>query len=95
MIRKKAKATIQINNKRVKVTRWDFAPRAETGWHTHKMDYIVVPLTKGILNAELPDGSTVKNKLNVGASYARPSGVNHNVVNINEWPYSFIEIELK
>tara|TARA_B100000902_G_C26732459_1_gene632039 strand:+ start:270 stop:557 length:288 start_codon:yes stop_codon:yes gene_type:complete len=95
MAREKAKPTIQIEDKQVKVTRWDFPPGAETGWHTHKMNYIVVPLTEGILNAELPNGSTIANKLTVGASYARPAGVNHNIINGNNEPYSFIEIELK
>ena len=95
MTREKAKPTVQIDDTQVKVTRWDFPPGAETGWHTHEMDYIVVPLTEGILNAELPSGSTVENKLTVGASYARPAGVNHNIINVNNEPFSFIEIELK
>ncbi len=95
MTREKARPTVQIDDKQVKVTRWDFPPGAETGWHTHEMDYIVVPLTEGILNAELPSGSTVENKLTVGESYARSAGVNHNIINGNNEPFSFIEIELK
>ena len=95
MTRKKANSTVQIDDTKVKVTRWDFSPGAETGWHKHGMDYIVVPLTEGTLKAELPSGSTVKNKLAVGASYARPAGVNHNIINMNHEPFSFIEIELK
>ena len=43
MTRKKANPTVQIDDTQVKVTRWDFSPGAETGWHTHAMDYIVVP----------------------------------------------------
>ena len=95
MTREKAKPTVQIDDRQVKVTRWDFSSGAETGWHTHEMDYIVVPLTEGILNAELPSGSTVENKLTVGKSYARSAGVNHNIINVNDGPFSFIEIELK
>ena len=95
MTREQANPTVQIDNTQVKVTRWDFSPGAETGWHTHEMDYIVVPLTEGTLNAELPSGSTVGTKLTVGASYARPAGVNHNIINVNNEPFSFIEIELK
>ena len=68
MTREKAKPTIQIEDRQIKVTRWDFPPGAETGWHTHEMNYIVVPLTEGTLNAELQDGSTVENKLTIGAS---------------------------
>jgi hypothetical protein len=59
------------------------------------MDYIVVPLTDGALTAEIPDGSVVENKLTIGASYARLVGVEHNIINNSESPYSFIEIELK
>ena len=93
--RKKAKPTVQIDDGKVKVTRWDFSPGAETGWHRHEMDYVVVPLTDGTLTAEMPDGSVVENKLTVGASYVRPVGVEHNIINNNDGPYSFIEVELK
>ena len=94
-MREKAKPTVQIDDDKVKVTRWDFSPGAETGWHRHEMDYIVVPLTDGPLTAEIPDGSVVENKLTIGASYARLVGVEHNIINNSESPDSFIEIELK
>ena len=41
------------------------------------------------------DGSIVENILTVGASYVRPVGVEHNIINNNDGPYSFIEVELK
>jgi quercetin dioxygenase-like cupin family protein len=94
-MREKAKPTVQIDNDKVKVTRWDFSPGEETGWHRHEMDYIVVPLTDGALTAEMPDGLAVENNLTIGASYARLVGVEHNIINNNDGPYSFIEIELK
>ena len=71
-----------------------FSPGAETGWHTHGMDYVVVPLTEGTLSAELPDGSTVENQLSI-SSYARSAGVEHNIVNASNSPFSFIEVEFK
>ena len=95
MSRPQAQPTLQIDDHKVKVTRWDFAPGAETGWHIHNMDYIVVPLTDGVLRAELPDGTALENTLTIGAPYARPVGVEHNIININDTPFSFIEIELK
>ena len=94
-MREKAKPTVQIDDDKVRVTRWNFSPGAETGWHRHEMDYIVVPLADGALTAEMPDGSVIENKLNIGASYARLVGVEHNIINNSESPYSFIEIELK
>ena len=34
-------------------------------------------------------------KLTKGNSYFREKGVNHNVLNNNQFPYSFVEIEFK
>lgn len=95
MKREKATSTLQVDDEKVRVTRWDFSPGAETGWHTHRMDYVVVPLTDGTLSAELHDGSTVENQLTIGSSYARSAGVEHNVVNASSSPFSFIEVEFK
>ena len=92
MKRRLAIPRIQIDNARIKVTRWDFSSRAETGWHKHKMDYVIVPLTNGTLTAELSDGKTIENELLIGGSYARPVGVGHNIINNNNSPFSFIEI---
>jgi quercetin dioxygenase-like cupin family protein len=95
MKREKAISTLQVDDGKVRVTRWDFSPGAETGWHTHGMDYVVVPLTDGTLSAELLDGSTVENQLTIGSSYARSAGVEHNIVNASRSPFSFIEVEFK
>jgi quercetin dioxygenase-like cupin family protein len=89
-----ATSTVQIDNDRVVVTEWRFAPGAETGHHVHAMDYVVVPLTSGTLRLEEPTGSRDA-QLRAGVSYARPAGVTHNVVNVNDFEFSFIEIELK
>jgi quercetin dioxygenase-like cupin family protein len=47
MPRPQAVPTVQINDDRVIVTEWRFAPGAETGWHRHGHDYVVVPMTNG------------------------------------------------
>jgi quercetin dioxygenase-like cupin family protein len=90
----KAIPTVQIDNERVVVTQWRFAPGAETGFHVHGHDYVVVPMTTGMLRLVEPDG-TREVELRAGASYARLAGVAHNVVNINDHEFSFIEVELK
>jgi quercetin dioxygenase-like cupin family protein len=95
MSREKAVPTIQVDDEKIRVTRWDFTPGAETGWHTHGMDYVVVPLTDGTLSAELANGSVVDNHLTIGSSYARSAGVEHNIVNASSSPFSFIEVEFK
>jgi quercetin dioxygenase-like cupin family protein len=94
MTRPQASPTVQIDNDRVKVTEWRFAPGAETGWHRHGMDYVVVPMTTGSLLLETPQGE-IKSPLTAGVSYTRLTGVEHNVINDNAYEFTFIEIELK
>lgn len=89
-----AVATLQAENERVKVTHWRFAPGAHTGWHRHEMDYVVVPITTGALSID--DGKQLsKSAMTGGVSYARPVGVEHDVINANDFEFSFVEIELK
>lgn len=90
----KATSHPQVENDRVIVTEWRFAPGAETGHHVHAHDYVVVPLTSGTLRLEEPDGVR-EVQLKTGASYARPKGVAHNVINANAFEFRFVEIELK
>jgi hypothetical protein len=47
---------VQVDNHWVKVTEWRFAPGADTGHHVHAYDYLVVPLTTGMLRLEEPTG---------------------------------------
>jgi quercetin dioxygenase-like cupin family protein len=94
MKRPAAHPSVQIDNEHVKVTEWRFAPGAETGWHRHGMYYVVVPQTTGELLLETVNGP-VTSKLTAGVSYARPVGVEHNVVNPGAAEFVFVEIELK
>ena len=90
----KAVPAVQIDNERVIVTEWTFAPGAETGQHVHGLDYIVVPLSSGTLRLIGPEGSR-EAQLTAGVSYSRPAGVSHNVINVNAHEFRFLEIELK
>ena len=53
-----------------------------------------VCLTSGKLLAETANGN-VATELKFGQTYARPAGVEHNIVNGNDGEFAFIEIELK
>ncbi|MDB6101770.1 MAG: hypothetical protein JWO52_1769 [Gammaproteobacteria bacterium] len=90
----KAVPTVQIENERVIVTEWTFAPGAETGHHVHAFDYVVVPLTSGMLRLVELEGSRDA-QLTAGVSYSRLAGVSHNVINVNAHEFRFLEIELK
>lgn len=89
-----ASSTVQIDNDRLRVTEWRFAPGAATGHHRHEFDYVVVPLTTGQLRLVEPDGERVA-ELTAGHSYYRDAGVEHDVINASPGEFAFIEIEIK
>jgi quercetin dioxygenase-like cupin family protein len=93
-MRAKAVAKPIVENERVIITEWRLAPGAETGWHRHAHDYVVVCLTAGRLLAETAQGN-VTTDLQAGQTYARPEGVEHNIVNSGSEEFAFVEIELK
>lgn len=89
-----AQSTLQLENDRVRVTEWRFAPGAATGWHRHEYDYVVVPMTTGRLLLKEPGGERTAD-LTTGISYARSAGVEHDVINANDFEFVFVEVELK
>lgn len=86
--------TVQVDNERVRVTEWRFAPGASTGWHRHEYDYVVVPVLDGDLVIAGAEGES-RSSLKTGVSYFRRAGVEHDVRNGNPYEFAFIEIEMK
>ena len=91
----RALAKVFIDNERVRVTEWRFAPGAATGWHRHEMDYVVVPMVDGQLELVGPDGARSRAQLKQRVPYFRNAGVEHDVINANAFEFAFVEIELK
>jgi quercetin dioxygenase-like cupin family protein len=91
----RAVPTVQVDNDRVRVTEWRFSPGAETGFHIHELDYVVVPSVTGQLKLVSPEGEESLAELKHGVSYFRNAGVHHNVINPNDFEFAFVEIELK
>ena len=89
-----ANANVLIDNDKVKVTEWSFEVGDSTGHHIHEYNYIVVPMLDGELRIVDKDNKETISKLTKGGAYYREKGVEHNVLNNNKIPYSFIEIEL-
>lgn len=90
----KAEAKKQIENERVTVTEWRFQPGAETGWHRHEYDYVVIPGMNGSLLLETTEEKHIV-ELKEGQSYFKPSGIEHNVINASDFEFYFVEIELR
>jgi quercetin dioxygenase-like cupin family protein len=86
--------TLQRDDEVARITRWDFAPGAVTGWHSHGWPYFVVMLTDSLMRVH--DGKLVSEiSRQAGESYERPAGVEHDVMNGSDTPMAFVEIELK
>ena len=84
-----------IDNRVTRVTKWSFFPGEDTGQHIHHYDYVVVPIKDGKLKIIDKNGNETISELKQGVSYFREKGVNHNVINFNDFPFSFVEIEFK
>jgi quercetin dioxygenase-like cupin family protein len=93
--RPQASHEVLVDDDKVRVTRWDFAPGAETGWHRHGMDYVVTTLTPCAFLLEEPGGGGRRLDMAAGSAYRRGEGVEHNVVNAGAALMSFVEVELK
>ncbi|QHQ34213.1 cupin domain-containing protein [Algicella marina] len=93
--REAAHAETLVDDARVRVTRFDFAPGAETGWHVHGHDYVITAITDCEMLLEEPGGGSRRVQVPAGSAYRRDAGVEHNVVNAGDAPMRFIEVELK
>lgn len=95
MKRRSCEPTVLVDDDRVRVTRFDFVPGAETGWHRHGHDYVITAITDCPMLLEEPGGGTRRVLVPAGSAYRRSEGVEHNVVNDGATAMSFVEVELK
>jgi mannose-6-phosphate isomerase-like protein (cupin superfamily) len=84
-----------VDNDRVRVTEWVFAPGAATGWHVHEMDYVITPVTSQPVDLEDAEGNLTRVEMIAGQSYFREAGVAHDVINAGPGELRFVETELK
>lgn len=95
MNRYKAKSSIQVDNKQVRITKYLFQPGEETRMHKHQFDYVVTPITNGKLILIDKKGNKTSSTLIAAKSYFRRAGIEHNVINNGEERLIFIETEIK
>ena len=95
MERLQVKATELVNDERVRATRFEFKPGAETGWHIHEYDYLITAITICTMQIEEPGGVTRDVTVARGETYRRHKGVKHNVINNGSSEMIFVEVEIK
>lgn len=88
-------ATLLIDDDRTRVTRFDFEPGQQTGWHVHGHDYVITAITDCHMALEEPGGTRREVTVKAGEAYSRARGVEHNVINAGSTPMRFVEVELK
>ena len=88
-----AKAVEVVSDAATRVTRFEFAPGAETGWHVHRYDYVIVAVTDCAMRLEEPGGALREVDVAAGDAYVRAAGVEHNVINRGDQPMVFVEVE--
>jgi quercetin dioxygenase-like cupin family protein len=89
-----AGSAVLVDNERVRVTVWTFAPGQATGPHRHEFDYVVVPVSGGTFTVTGTGGTAELNQ-QPGQAYARQAGVEHDVANSGPQRAVFVEVELK
>ena len=94
-MRSSCKATLLIDDEKTRVTRFDFAPNQETGWHEQSYDYAITALTDCNMRLEHLEWSATKALVPAGEAYRRVAGIRHNAINASEKMMSFVEVELK
>lgn len=93
-VRTRATLTRIEDNDRVTITEWRFAPGAETGWHRHAIDYVIVYRTPARMMVETKAG---RNAVEIAAGQAmfRRAPIEHNVINAGDAEVVFVETEIK
>jgi quercetin dioxygenase-like cupin family protein len=90
-----ATSKVLIDNDQCRLTLWSFEVGAETGWHTHELNYVVMPQVRGKVKVQHPDGSENFSDMLPEAPYYREAPVEHNVINAGDEPLHFLDLEFK
>ena len=86
--------TVQSDTPEARVTEWRLPPGTATGHHRHDFDYVVVPMTTGVLTIVAAAGKS-EAPITAGQSYFRKAGVEHDVQNATPREIVFVEVEIK
>lgn len=89
-----ATGTVQVETAETRVTEWRLPAGSAIGHHRHEHDYVVVPITDGVLTV-VSAGGSVQSPITMGQSYFRKAGVEHDVRNDTTREIVFVEIEIK
>lgn len=74
------------------LSRHTLLPGQTTGMHQHRFDYVVVPLTDGIVTIDAERGAAAF-AMQRATPYSRKAGIIHSITNTGSSVVDFIEVE--
>lgn len=86
---------ILFENDFVRVWSVKLQPGGRQPWHKHDLPYLIVPLTKGKNIMTFDDGREKETSEMPGEVLWREAGIPHELLNISDWEYSNVLIEMK
>ena len=86
---------ILFENEQVTVWSVSLEPGARQPWHQHFHPYLIVPLTPGKNEMRFEDGKVKLTDEEPGEVLWREAGIPHELINISDWHYRNILIEIK
>jgi quercetin dioxygenase-like cupin family protein len=86
---------VLIDDEKTCITRWRFAPGAQTGWHRHEWDYVTIHGSGGRLQLENAAGDIMNIDYVEGSHRAFDAPVTHNAKNVSDVEVVALEIEYK
>lgn len=87
--------TILFENEHVRVWSVSLAPGGRQPWHQHFLPYLIVPLTPGNNEMRFEDGKVKLTDEKPGEVLWREAGIPHELLNISDWHYRNVLIEMK
>ena len=86
---------ILYENDRVRVWGVKLDPGERQAWHKHDLPYVIVPMTKGKNIMYFEDGREKETNETVGGVLWREAGAPHELLNVSDWQYRNVLIEIK
>jgi beta-alanine degradation protein BauB len=86
---------ILFENERVRIWSIKLDPDQRQPWHKHDFPYVIVPMTEGKNIMYFEDGREKETNEKVGGVLWREAGAPHELLNVSDWQYRNILIEIK
>ena len=86
---------ILFENDRVRIWGVKLDPGERRAWDKHDLPYVIVPMTKGKNIMYFEDGREKETNETVGGVLWREAGAPHELLNVSDWQYRNVLIEIK